>query len=59
VGETVYSFGHVLYEMCAGRPLKGALMESDTCPRGFQPDAGKIRSGLLEVQVVVSFQQWI
>jgi len=41
VGETVYSFGHVLYEMCAGRPLKKPLMNSDTCPRGFQPDAGE------------------
>ena len=42
MGETVYSFGHMLYEMCAGYPLKKALIEDKYCPRGFQPDAGKL-----------------
>ena len=41
MGEIVYSFGHMLYEMLASSPLNKASI--DVCPSSFPSDLGNLQ----------------
>ena len=51
--EAIYSFGHLLYEMIAGKPLKTATMEA--VPPYTSPNAGILLSFIRVVVILVSF----
>ena len=42
--ECVYSFGHMLYEMCAGQPLKTATFDESQLPHNVPEAAGEFPS---------------
>ena len=41
----MYAFGHLLYEMCCGKPLKTAMMEAP--PTEAHPDMAELLNSLL------------